>query len=153
METVKAQKENLKKIVEELVKGLKEPLYRGLGSQAESDYRKEGRLKPYSGSISVGKGVFLTNNLDMALSFMDKTLVVTTREKLDPEKKAVDTRKPGYDKKAREKLGEKASGLEVWEEIQKEDTITFEGGPADSYVYTARKPLTKDQLLLEVAVV
>lgn len=133
-----------------------ELLFRGLSRKAQEDYKNTKILKPQHGSLSVGTGVFFSNRLETALSFSEGTLIITTRELLDPTNKALDTRIKGYDQKAIQKLtklkGEgNFTGYDIWEEIQQNDTITYEGGPQNSYVYTARKPIKENQILTELS--
>jgi len=148
----------LQKTIDGVLKDAKEPLYRCLGKQAKEDYEQKGALQPYDGSMSVGCGVFFTNNLDYALGFLDEMLVVTDRKMIDPDECAIDTRMKGYyepiEDRLRQTLGEgNYNGWTIEEEVQKNDTIRYEGGSRDAYVFSKREPVPKDKLLAEIRII
>jgi len=158
MEILHCTKEELPTAVQKIAGRLDEPLYRGLGEMAERDYRKEGVLKPYEGSMSVGKGIFFSNNPKVAADYTRKTVIVTSREILDPARKAIDTRKKGYEDEARRRLNQllgegKYTDWQLWEEIQKEDTITSQGEAEEeikAYVYTRRRQVIQEEIVAEI---
>ena len=147
MINISVKRDEIKKSIVEIVKNIKEPLYRGLGEIAEKDYLKRGKLILYEGNMSVGRGVFFSNDIGYALKFAKNYLLITSREIIDPENKVIDTRIKGYDEKIREKLGE-ISGWGLWQEIQKYDTITVESN--SGYVYTCREEMDSDKLIYEI---
>ncbi|MFH1636898.1 MAG: hypothetical protein ABIB71_00565 [Candidatus Woesearchaeota archaeon] len=157
LQRISVRKKDLEKVVQEIISRVKGPLFRGLGQKAQKDYESKGVLMPYCGSLGVGEGVFFTSDLCYALSFMKGILVISSREKLDGQGKAIDTREKAYETEAREKLDMELGagnydGWRLWGEIQKSDTITYEGGPQDSYVYSRREPVTKGELLAEIRI-
>jgi hypothetical protein len=158
VQKLRAKREELEKILGEILPGVKEPLYRCLGSKAQTDYEQQGTLLPYEGSMSVGCGVFFTNNLDYALGFLDEMLLVTDRTRIDPDQRAIDTRQKGYyapiEERIRANLGEgNYNGWTIEEEVQKSDTISYEGGPKDAYVFSKRGQVKSDKLLAEIRVI
>ena len=125
-------------------------LFRGLGLQAYQDYLLTGMLLPYEGSLSTGKAVCFSNRLETALSFAASgVLVVTTRQLLDSERKAIDTRVSGYDEPFYRRLQlsrhNPSDGYTVWEEIQKYDTILREAD--GSITYARREPVRKSEIV------
>jgi hypothetical protein len=157
MRHAQTTRDQLATLLVEASQDLKEPIFRGLDHEACEEYKKEGQLNPKSGNFSVGTGVFFTNNPVYAQGFAKTMLVITTRATLDPQKKAIDTRIEGYDTSFRHKLDEERGGNSydawtLWEEIQKHDTITYEGGPQSSYVFTKRTPVTRERILVEVTI-
>lgn len=153
--TIEATREDVPKVLQWLVSDLEEPLYRGLGEQAEEEYKQTKRLAPKNGSLSVGKGVFFTNNAGYAVNFAKNTLLVTSKRILDPEDRAVDTRKRGYDAQFRIMLNNELGignydGYVLWDEICKHDTIIREGGADDEYIFTRRRPVQEEEIIAEV---
>jgi hypothetical protein len=155
---IQATMEELPKVLGEILPQAKEPLYRCLGKNAQNDYEKNGILTPYDGSMSVGCGVFFTNNLDYALGFLDDLLLVTDRTRIDPDQRAIDTRQKGYyapiEEKLKATLGEgNYNGWTIEEEVQRNDTISYEGGPEGAYVFSKREPVGREKLLAEITII
>lgn len=155
MRTITEQE--LEEMLKEIAGQGDELLYRGLGYEAEAEYRTGKDLEPRWGSISVGKGIFFTNSLDYAISFAKNIILITTRKTLDSEGKAIDTRQKGHEKEAEEKLDRELgkgnyTDYRLWEEIQKSDTITYEGGPEQNYVYTKRGSLAREKIIAEIII-
>lgn len=151
MNCITAEKDELAAILADL--GAEDMLYRGLSEKSEEEYRETGILLPHDGNMSVGCGVFFTDSLGYALGFAKKTLLITSRRRLDPEQKAIDTRIEGYAGKARASLDVRSGRgnytcWDLWAEIQRDDTITDEGG--SGYVYTRRTAVSKDELIAEI---
>ncbi len=156
MITITCTEQQLKEKISELLAGIAEPLYRGLSEQAQRDYLREGVLLPYEGSLAVGKGVCFSNDLEKALSYRRGKLIITSRDKLDPQRQAVDTRLPGYDQRAEQRLLQKKksfTGYELWEEVLQEDTITTISPQAADYVFVRRTPVTVDEIIAEIEIV
>ena len=125
-------------------------LFRGLSTKAHEDYLTTGMLLPYEGSLSIGKAVCFSNRLETALSFAASgVLIVTIRQLLDPERKAIDTRVSGYDEPFYRRLQlsrhNPSDGYTVWEEIQKYDTILREAD--GSITYARREPVRKSEIV------
>lgn len=154
MKTITCKKAELDKRLLELSQDIEEPLYRGIWT---GDYKTTGILKPNPGSLSAGTGVFFTNSLEYAKTFMDRTLVITSKKLLDPNSTSIDTREPGYDKEAQHALDKKYGkgkydGYTLWDEITSHDTITNEGGREGTYVYSRRTQVTQDELIAEIRI-
>jgi hypothetical protein len=148
MKLYETTRERMPQIFDSL--NLFQPLYRGLHGKTQSTFTTDGLLHPQSGSLSVGTGVFFTNRLEYAMEFMDDILVVSSQKNLDPENKVIDTRVSGYDipfKIQLERTHGTYTGFQLWDEIMKKDTITYEGGPPGTFVFTHRKSLTKKSLI------
>jgi hypothetical protein len=149
MKRVRANKQQLRETLANLTMGIQEPLYRGLGSEAQIEYEKTGELTPKS-------GVFFTNDAGFAQNFAKQIILLTTKEGLDPKNSAVDTRKEGYEGPFKKRLDQEHGKNNydcwtLWSEVQKHDTITYEGGPETRYVFTKRTPVTKDKILAEIS--
>ena len=154
MRTATCTKTALDRRIQELTEEIEEPLYRAIWT---SDYSNTKNLEPQSGSYSVGKGGFFTNNPQYAKSFLGHTLLITSRQKMDPENNAIDTRGNGYDRKIRAELDQRLgtknyNGFTLWDEITKHDTITYEGGSKNTYVYSKRMPVTQDELIAVIRI-
>ncbi len=153
MITITCTEQQLKEKILELLDGVSEPLYRGLSEQAQRDYQREGKLLPYDGALAVGKGVCFSSDLEKALSYRRGNLIITSREKLDPQKQVVDTRQAGYDKKAEQRLRQQKNsftGYELWEEVLRDDTITRIMPEATDYVFVKRTPVTVEEIIAEI---
>lgn len=155
IQTIRVKREELSAVIQFLTKHISEPLFRGLSEKAQREYQEEGKLIPKSGSVSVGEGVFFSSSLQNALYFAKGILLNSSRKQLDAEGQVVDTRIPEYDSEIRARLNQKLgkgnySGWKLWEEIQKQDTITYEGGARENYVYTRRLPVEKSELIAEI---
>ncbi len=156
MITLTCTEQQLKEKISELLAGIAEPLYRGLSEQAQRDYLQQGVLLPYEGSLAVGRGVCFSNDLQKALAYRRGKLIITSRDKLDPQRQAVDTRMPGYDQRAEQRIRqrkEKFTGYELWEEVLRDDTITTISPQADNYVFVRRAPVTVDEIIAEIEIV
>ncbi|MBW2967230.1 hypothetical protein KY362_01965 [Candidatus Woesearchaeota archaeon] len=155
MEQIESSKEELLKELRRITEDVAEPLYRGLGKEAEKDWQEEGIMKPKCGSMSVGTGVFFTNKPEYATDCAGGVMVVTARNLLDPDRTAVDTRVKGYSEPFRERLAEKGEydGWAVEAEVQKHDTITRETMDEQMYVYTKREQVGKDKVLAEIRII
>jgi len=155
MITLSCTEQQLKEKISELLHGIAEPLYRGLSEQAQRDYLKEGVLLPYEGSLAVGRGVCFSNELEKALSYRRGKLIITSREKLDPQRQVVDTRLPGYDRKAEQRLRERKptfTGYELWEEVLQDDTITKLLPDSLDYVFVKRQPVIPEEIIAEIEI-
>ena len=156
MITITCSKELAQTKIADFVKNIPETLYRGLGSLAAQDYQKQGQLLPYDGNLAVGKGVCFSSRLEEALGYSKGTLIITTREKLDPQKQAVDTRLANHDIPARNRLEQKKisfSGYDLWEEIQKEDTILANKPEQSDYIFVKRTAVTQQEIIAEVLII
>ena len=128
-----------------------ELLYRGLSREAYQDYCRSGTLQPYSGSLTAGTAVCFSNRLETALQYAKSgTLIVTSRELIDPEGDAVDTRVTGYEKPFEKQLdntkGEgNYDGYELWAAIQRQDNILDDGN--GGYIYARREAVIEDEIL------
>ncbi len=157
MRTITCRRPDLEGRVRELTEGLANPLFRALGDGAEDEFRRDGTLNPKHGSLGAGTGVFFTTSIEYAKGFLKRTLLITTREMIDHQQKAVDTRQEGYDKEARTRMDKKYGpgkydGYMLWDEITSYDTITFEGGPEGAAVYCRRTPVTQDEILAKIEI-
>ncbi len=153
MITITCTEQQLKEKISLLLDGVSEPLYRGLSEQAQRDYQREGVLLPYDGALAVGKGVCFSSDLEKALSYRKGKLIVTSREKLDPKRQAVDTRQAGYDQRAEQRLRQRKESFtayELWDEVLQDDIITRIMPGAPDYVFVKRTPVTQDEIIAEI---
>lgn len=156
MKKIACKQEDLAEMIKNLVLNVREPLYRGLGHLATQDYQREGLLLCYDGELAVGSGVFFTNRWEEAFYFAKSGLmVVSSRDLLDSRGEVIDERVNGYDLVAKNKLDLELgvgnyNGYRLWAEIQKKDTITRSSLNGDTYTYTKRKPVTKEELIAEI---
>ncbi len=156
MITITCTESELKEKISPLLAEISEPLYRGLSEKAQQDYLRENVLLPYESSLAVGRGVCFSNDLEKALSYRRGKLIITSRDKLDPQRQVVDTRIHGYDQRAEQRLRQrkdKFTGYELWEEVLQEDTITKISPNADDYVFVRRTPVTVDEIIAEIEIV
>ncbi|MBI2103168.1 hypothetical protein HYT55_04970 [Candidatus Woesearchaeota archaeon] len=155
MITITCTEQQLRGKLFDLLDGVSEPLYRGLSERARRDYHREGVLIPYEGALAVGRGICFSNDLETALSYCKGKLIITSREKLDPKRQAVDTRQAGYVQRAEQRLRQrkkKCDGYELWEEVLREDTITQITPNATDYVFVRRTPVTVDEIIAEIEI-
>ncbi|MEK6969085.1 MAG: hypothetical protein AABW48_01525 [Nanoarchaeota archaeon] len=158
IQLIEAKRADLPVIIQALIKPISEPLFRGLSEKAQQEYLREQQLLPKEGSLSVGRGVFFTSDLHYALSFARERLLVSSKKLLDAQSRCIDTRISGYEQEIKSRLDQQKgagnySGFELWAEIQKQDTITFEGGPAEHFVYARRMPVNKEELIAEIVII
>jgi hypothetical protein len=107
--------------------------------------------------MSVGTGVFFTNDPQYAIGFLKEVMLVTARATLDPKKQAIDTRITGYDQKIRQQLDRRLGPgrydcWRLWAEIQKNDTLTSDTDDKTKYVYTRRAPVEAHEILAEIRI-
>ncbi len=150
MKQIQAIREQALPLLAEISREIAEPLYRGLGNIAYADYQRTGLLLPYSGCLSVGKAVCFSALPEVALSFCQSGIViVTSRQLLDPWRRAVDTDVPGYDEPFRKKLDATLgkgnyNGYQLWEAVCEQDTIV------ENTTFARRKPVTPQELIAEI---
>lgn len=156
MHVITLHENELLDCVKEFATNTPDLLFRGLGEVAESVYRNKGFLNPFEGNLSVGTGVFFSNSFEMAKSFMKKTLILCKKSHFEEKEVAIDCRIQGHEAPFRamleSSLGKKVSGYEVLYAIQEHDTITYEGGPVEAYVYTRRGTVHGHEILAELRV-
>ena len=150
-------RDNLRKAITSASQGIQEPLYRCLGRATQEEYEKEHKLLPRDGCMSVGTGVFFTNDPNYAIGFLKEVMLVTARTALDPEQRAIDTRITGYDQRIRQQLDRTLgpgnyNGWRLWAEIQKNDTLTSDSDDKSKYVYTRRAPVEAHEILAEIRI-
>ena len=76
---------------------------------------------------------------------------------LDPEGRAIDTRVAGYDAEAKRTLDQRYgagqyTGWQLWDEIQKQDTIVHANTAQNSYIYTSRLTIRHEELISQISI-
>lgn len=149
MKQIQISPEQALPLLAEIGREIAEPLYRGLGNKAYGDYRRTGMLLPYDGCLSVGRAVCFSALPEQALSFCQSgLLIVTSRQLLDPQRRAIDTAMPGYDEPFIQKLDAalgqgKYDGYTLWDAICQQDTIL-------GATFARRRPVTHQELIAEI---
>lgn len=153
--TITISQDQLEERLKELTKSIREPIYRGLNHNSLEQYLNTGIMKPQDGSLSVGTGVFFTNNLSYANSFTGGIIVVADLETFKERDKVIDTRVPGFGEEIIRELKIRkpnCNGYEEWTEITRHDTITQESLNRQEYVYTRRVAVARDDLRYEIRI-